>query len=114
FALRPTVESTAALAFSPYRYGSAMWTYLSGRFGDRVLREVLTMKSAAGLNERIQKVTGATLDEIFADWRNAAYEIYGSQAAADGDRNPAPLLRGGKAGRVQLGPSISPNGRDAI
>ena len=35
FDLLPKRASQAARAFSPYRYGSAMWAYLAGRLGGR-------------------------------------------------------------------------------
>ena len=119
FELLPKRASQAARAFSPYRYGSAMWAYLAGRFGDRVLAEILSAAGAGTLEQRIRKVTGVELEQLFADWRAAAYETYGVQPAGDsGDcrqrDDPSLLLRGAKAGKVQLGPSLSPNGRDAI
>ena len=115
FDLLPKRASQAARKFSPYRYGSAMWAYLAGRFGDRVMAEILSAAGAGTFERRIQKVTGVELEQLFADWRAAAYETYAPQPAADPtDNDPSPLLRGAKAGRMQLGPSLSPNGRDAI
>src|SRR4051812_33753366 len=42
FDLLPTDASRAARLFSPYRYGSAMWAYLAGRFGDNAIGDILT------------------------------------------------------------------------
>jgi hypothetical protein len=114
FDLLPKRASQAARAFSPYRLGSAMWAYLTGRFGDRLMADVLGAKGGGTFERRILKVTGVELEQLFADWRAAAYETYHPQPDADAADVPSPLLRGAKAGRVQLGPSLSPNGRDAI
>ena len=83
FELLPKRATQAAQAFSPYRYGSAMWSYLAGRFGDRVLRDILSAAGAGTLDQRIRKVTGVELEQLFADWRATAYETYGSQPAGD-------------------------------
>jgi Tol biopolymer transport system component len=117
FDLLPKRASQAARTFSPYRFGSAMWAYLAGRFGDRVLAETLTAAGAGTLEQRIRKVTGVELELLFADWRAAAYEAYRAQPAGDrrdSEDDPPLLLRSAKAGRMQLGPSLSPNGRNAI
>jgi Tol biopolymer transport system component len=117
FELLPTRASQAAQMFSPYRYGSAMWAYLAGRFGDRVMADVLTAAGTNSLDRRLEKVTGVTLTQLFADWRAAAYQTYAvdpSAARTSQGEDPAPLIRTAKAGRVQLGPSLSPNGRSAI
>ena len=57
---------------------------------------------------------GVELEQLFADWRAAAYETYATQPAAGPDDDPSPLLREAKAGRMQLGPSLSPDGRAAV
>jgi Tol biopolymer transport system component len=122
FDLLPKRASQAARAFSPYRYGSAMWAYIAGRFGDRVMGEILTAKGGGTLERRIRRVTGIELEQLFADWRAAAYATGSPQPAADPDNgpsplrpgDPSPLLLGAKAGKVQLGPALSPSGRDAI
>lgn len=114
FDLLPKRESQADRTFSPYRYGSAMWAYLAGRFGDRILADILSVAGASSFDQRIRKVTGAPLEQLFADWSTAAHENYSSRIAGNQDTDPSPLLGGAKAGRMQLGPSLSPNGRDAI
>ena len=115
--LLPARASQAARTFSPYRFGSAMWAYLTGRFGDRVIAEILNAAGAGSLEQRVRKVTGVELEQLFSEWRAAAYETYRAQPAGhpgDDDGDPRLMLRGATAGRVQLGPSLSPDGRQAI
>ncbi len=113
FDLLPKRASQAALEFSPYRYGSAMWAYLAGRFGDRMMAEILGA-GAGTFEKRMHKVTGVELEQLFSDWRAAAYETHRSQPADGPGDDPSPLLREAKAGRMQLGPSLSPDGRQAV
>jgi hypothetical protein len=110
--LLPERQHEAARKFSPYRYGHAFWAYLAGRFGDRVIPDILKARRAGALPRRIEAATGVTLDALFADWRAAAYERYAGAIAPDVD---AAATRSAKStGRLQLGPSISPDGRKAI
>ena len=55
FDLLPKRASQAARTFSPYRYGSAMWAYLAGRFGDRVMAEILGAAGAGSFDRRIRQ-----------------------------------------------------------
>lgn len=112
--LLPQRHHEAARKFSPYRYGHAMWAYLAGRFGDRVIQDILKAGRSGSLERRIHKVTGVELHQLFAEWRTAAHERYGSRAGLARGQLSSPLLRGQKTGRLYLGPSLSPNGQEAV
>jgi hypothetical protein len=112
--LLPERQDEAARKFSPYRYGHAMWTYMAGRFGDRVIPDILKARQAGTLPRRIKAATGLELDEVFVDWRQAAHELYGSGEQPARSPRPSPLLSGISAGRLYLGPSISPDGSRAV
>ena len=109
--LLPRREQDAARKFSPYRYGHAMWAYLSGRFGDRVMADVLKDARSGSLPRRLRNVTGVDLQQLFDDWRSAANQHYGSSAVPAA---AAPMLHERQSGRLYLGPSLSPDGRLAI
>lgn len=110
--LLPEEQKKAARTFSPYRYGHAMWAYLAGRFGERVIPRILKAKETSALHRRIEAVTGVDLDTLFADWRTAAREAYHTpQPSRARDTRPA---RGSRTGRVTLGPSLSPDGRRVV
>jgi Tol biopolymer transport system component len=114
--LLPSNQQQAARKFSPYRYGHAFWAYIAGRFGDRIVPEILKGKSTATLPKRIKLATGVELDDLYAEWKRAAHERYhvGPDAtpktkAADGAR-----LAATSTARLYLGPSLSPDGRRAV
>jgi Tol biopolymer transport system component len=110
FELLPDERREAERAFSPYKYGHAMWAYLAGRFGDRVVADVL--KTTGSIEKRLKHVTGVEADGLYASWRAAAQEHF-----ADGGRLPdvrGPLLREQQRGRYHLGPALSPDGHRAV
>jgi hypothetical protein len=109
--LLPGREQDAARKFSPYRYGHAVWAYLAGRYGDRIMADVLKDGKSGSLPRRLRNVTGVDWKQLFHDWRTAAHQHYGAGAAS---REPEPLLRARESGRLYLGPALSPDGRQAI
>ena len=113
--LLPDRQQEAARKFSPYRYGHAFWAYLAGRFGDQVIPDILKSPGSSALHKRILSVTGVELDELFDDWKKAAHERYRPQSEATSTGGTAAaLLNGKRGGRLYLGPSLSPDGRQAI
>jgi hypothetical protein len=114
FDLLPQRQQQAAQKFSPYRYGHALWAYMAGRFGDRVIPEILKAKNAGSLERRVKAATGLELEAVFADWRTAAFERYRVESHAPDDVGTSPLLRAGRGGRFYLGPALSPDGKEAI
>jgi len=112
FDLLPDRPYEATRKFSPYRYGHAMWAYLAGRFGDHMIEDVLKADGPSSLEKRLQKITGVEFAELYADFRKAASSGYGS--APPPEERPAPLLLGSAGGRVNLGPAVSPDGRQVI
>jgi Tol biopolymer transport system component len=111
--LLPQRQSEAARRFSPYRYGHAMWAYLAGRFGDRVIAEILKAKEAGTFERRVKAVTGLDLETLFGDWRQASNGQY--QDAPDrSNGGSSPLFADAKTGRLYLGPALSPDGRRVV
>ena len=112
--LLPEEEGKAARRFSPYRYGHAFWAYLTARFGDGLMSGIFRDGTAGNLGERFKEVTGADLDELFADWRAAVMERYGDPAGGEGGDTAPVLLRNDRVGKLQIGPAVSPDGRHTV
>jgi hypothetical protein len=104
----PRKQSDAARRLSPYQYGHAFWSYLGSRFGDEVVEKALKPdKKHRRLADRMRHATGVDLDTLHADWRAAVYESHGAARGAD------PVEPWSRKG-MQLGPSLSPDGRHAV
>ena len=105
----PEREQDAGRRLSPYHYGHAFWAYLTQRFGDDLLTKALTGKHR-GYRDRLKYATGVDLDVLFGEWRAAAYASAGP--ASDG--NDTKHFQGGGAGKIQLAPALSPDGRHVV
>jgi Tol biopolymer transport system component len=105
----PAKEGTAARQLSPYLYGHAFWAYLGNRFGDGVIEKALKPgKKQRRLKDRMRHATGEELDALYRSWRIAAKETYGARVA--GARRLTPWTHE----HMQLGPSLSPDGTQAV
>jgi WD40 repeat protein len=110
----PSREREATRLFSPYQYGHAFWAYLAGRFGDEILERTLKPTKHGSLDDRMRQATGSSLDRLYADFRAASHERYGTKPEADANISRARKLTGNQSGRLQLGPSLSPDGRFTV
>jgi Tol biopolymer transport system component len=104
----PLKQGDAARRLSPYQYGHAFWSYLGHRFGDEVVEKALKPdKKQWRLADRIRYATGLDLETLHEDWRAGVYRRYG--VARGTDRVELWSRKG-----MQLGPSLSPDGRHAV
>jgi Tol biopolymer transport system component len=112
----PELGKLARSRVSPYRYGHALWAYLAGRYGDRVIREAFEAKPWTGAVAAIEKVAGTDAATLSRAWHETLVAAAGGAAAsAKSDPGSPPLIGGNReAGRYNLGPALSPDGRELI
>src|SRR5262245_45159226 len=64
----PDIDDLDNPKYFPYRWGHAFWAYVSGRWGDDVVRQMLSYGAAAGDPRlAIQRVLGITTKELSKD-----------------------------------------------
>ena len=102
--------------YFPYRWGQAFWAYVGGKWGDDVVRQMLSIGGVAGDPAiAIQRVLGVTTKELTEEWHAALRQAY--QPVLTATTSPSdlgrPLLSGtdGRGGDLNVGPAISPDGR---
>jgi dipeptidyl aminopeptidase/acylaminoacyl peptidase len=100
----PTLEQLSDPSYFPYRYGHAFWSYLADRYGDGIVGRVLRSKARGGVIGRLEELTGATAEQITADW-HASIETPVDPDAASNAASTSP-----DRGRMQLAPSLSADG----
>ena len=113
----PTVERLGDPDFFPYRYGHAFWAYVAGRWGDRVVGEMLRAAAGNEVTLAIQAVLGITADQLSAEWHESTRRAYAAvyETARPASAFGRPLIsreRGG--GDLNVSPSISPDGRRVV
>src|SRR5688572_11411249 len=99
----PTLAQLDDPRYFPYRYGHALWSHLAAEHGDGIIGRVLRSKARGGVVGRLEAITGDTADGITRDWH--------ASIAVPPDRPAATTTKDQQRGRMQLGPSLSPDGR---
>ena len=122
-------ELTRDPRYFPYRYGQALMAYIGARFGDEAVVRYFLAAGMVGIEQGVERALGISDKQLFADWNEAARELYNpilSQRAMDlgnpliGKRPapPEPRQEGEKRRRrrrnmteLNIGPALSPDGR---
>ncbi len=110
----PSIKDLDNPKYFPYRWGQAFWAYVAGRWGDHVIKEMLSVGGVAGVEVAFSKVLGMSRAEVSADWQTATRRAYEPILAATSP--PSEIGRlitkpSEVGGDLNVGPSISPDGR---
>lgn len=101
--------------YFPYRYGQAFWAYLTGVYGDDVIEPFYTNTAKYGFEEATIRTLGVTEKELSKHWQETIKAHFGTFL---GDRKErfvgSKLISEENAGRMNIAPELSPNGRYII
>src|SRR5258706_9104382 len=85
----PSLEELDDPRWFPYRYGQALWAYLSGRFGDDLAARALASKARGGAIGRLVAITGVDAATLSRDWHEALRAAMKTSAGAGTERGGA-------------------------
>jgi Tol biopolymer transport system component len=111
----PSLKTLNGRGVSPYRFGQALWAYLTGRFGDDFIQRVLHSDEKGGAVGRIAKASGVEASTLSDDWHRAV--LHDVSPVLDEFRNknqPQPRIGALQKGRLNIAPALSPDGRELI
>ncbi|MFQ5572325.1 MAG: TolB family protein, partial [Rhodothermales bacterium] len=112
----PTIEQLwrQPQRYFPYRYGQAYLAYIGGKYGDAAVANLFKMGGRTGLDSAFVYTLGITADSLSTEWIEAVKKAY---LPLMEDRTP-PDEAGRRvldedlgAGRMNLSPSLSPDGK---
>jgi Tol biopolymer transport system component len=107
----PTLAQLRDPKWFPYRYGQAVWAFLAERHGADVVKRALSARTARNAIARLEQATGQSERDLTAGWRDYVTSVAGDIVVDEAA--VLPRLVGGTAdeGRLNVGPSLSPDGR---
>ncbi|MCY3943019.1 MAG: BamA/TamA family outer membrane protein [Gemmatimonadetes bacterium] len=112
---KPTLrEISRNPKYFAYRFGQAFLSYIGGTYGDDAVQDFFRASLADGWEQGIQQVYGMPSDSISAEWWEAIEDAYRPLMAGKTDpyeTGDVLLCEECGAGRVNVAPSLSPNGR---
>jgi len=103
--------------YFPYRYGQALWAYITGRWGDETIARLMKSVGRTGDMESVMtKVLGVAPEVLSKDWQRA-YQIAYEPILAETqlvDPSSKVLFKGTEESKYNISPSISPDGRQIM
>jgi hypothetical protein len=114
----PTIDRLDDPDFFPYRYGHAFWAYVAGRWGDRVVGDLLRATGPDGdVKAAIAAILGMDDRQLSEEWHQATKKSF---AAVYETARPATSF--GRAliseehggGELNVTPAISPDGKRVV
>jgi len=113
----PSLEQLDDPRWFPYRYGQALWAFLSGRFGDDLAARALNSRARGGAIARLVATTGVDAETLTRHWHaslRAMFKTPVAETAGEGTRAVLLAGRKGDVGRYNVGPALSPDGRYVV
>ena len=100
--------------YFPYRWGQALWAYISGTYGSDKVPVMFSSVIVGGVKEGTKKALGVSLDTLSDNWLKSVRDTYGPEI--EGKTKPSdigrPILVSKEKGEgISLSPSLSPDGK---
>lgn len=112
----PTIKDlTTTNKYFPYRYGQAFWSYVTGVWGDTIIRPLYLNVAKFGYEHGIRLTIGLTTKQLSERWQNTIRDYYSQfRSANSGPMIGRQVISPTNAGRMNISPAISPNGQYII
>jgi hypothetical protein len=110
----PIASMTTDRRFFPYRFGQALWAYIGGNYGDDAVVQIFRRSLRVGFGAALNQVLGMDPDTLSLRWREeveAAYLPLMTGRTSPGESGALILSPETGAGRQNVSPAISPDGR---
>ena len=104
--------------FFPYRWGQALWSYIGGRWGDAAVGQILKqVGQGVPYDAAFERILNTELEDIVEDWQTSIRRTYlpllTNRREAREEARPL-ITQRGKGGRYNVGPAVSPDGRQVV
>ncbi len=113
----PRIRQLGDWRYFPYRYGHAFWAYVAGRWGDEVVGRLLREAPRAGsLDELFEGILGVNEETLSAAWHESLRRAYAAvlETSQPAENFGHPLIKSTERGRLNLAPSLSPDGQRLV
>lgn len=98
--------------YFPYRWGEAFWAYVTGRFGDTMIRRLFMETARRGYADAIKTVLKMDEKTFSTQWQEAIRTAYAPYQATNSSTAAGRRLIGKESGgRLNIVPSFSPDGK---
>lgn len=101
--------------YFPYRWGQAFWAFVGKTWGDDIIYPLFVRTAQVGYEQAFKDVLGVNVGILEGMWKSA-YTLYYKQFLPDSVEKLTgdPVAFPGNAGKVNVSPSLSPDGKYLI
>ena len=113
----PTIKKLDNYRYFPYRYGQALWAYITGRWGDEIIPRLMRGIGRTGdYLTGLEKILGIKHAQLSKDWHEALKKAYDPVLVATNLTDPSSqvLAKGTEENVYNVSPSISPDGKQIM
>src|SRR5688572_24512571 len=111
----PNIKKLSTFRYFPYRYGQAFWAFFSGTYGDEIIEPLFTNTAKYGVDAALAINLGTNQEDLGALFTESLKTYY-SPFLGDMKENfiGKKIISEENAGRLNVSPVISPNGKFVI
>lgn len=113
----PSIKKLHHPRFFPYRYGQALWAFITGTWGDDTVSTIMKSVSRTGDYETaFRRALGKTPAEVTKMWHEAMEKAYAPVYEKTDHGKPAGTLviEGTEDKRLNISPALSPDGKQFV
>jgi len=113
----PKIKNLDNPRYFPYRYGQALWAYLTGRWGDEIIPRLMRGIGRTGdYLVGLEKILGVKQDQLSKDWHDALKKAYDPVLLASNVTDPSSqvMVKGTEENVYNVSPSVSPDGKQIM
>lgn len=111
----PDLKKLSDSRYFPYRYGQAFWSFITGTYGDEYIKPFFINTALFGIQTSIDSTFGIGYKELSNNWVNAVKDHYRNYIKFSKEQTIGKkVISPENAGRMNVSPSLSPNGRYII
>lgn len=111
----PTLKELNSPKYFPYRYGQMFWVFVTGLKGDDIIKPLFQETAKYGFDNACRKVIGMSSDDLSKLWKSTIDNYYQELIAGRKETFAGKeIISQENAGRLNIAPEISPNGRYVI
>ena len=98
--------------YFPYRWGQAFWAYVTGLYGDEIIRPLYKQVAIYGIQEAFIRIFRMDIDAFSNKFKNDLKQYYTHfEGGRDKTATEGVVASGAAGGGMNIAPSISPDGR---
>ena len=111
----PELKDLQNPKYFPYRYGHTFWSFITSYFGDEIIEPLFVNTAKYGLSEAINSTLGVRPDTLSNIWQRTLKSHYADFIGTGKEKAIGKkIITDKNAGRINISPSISPNGRYVV